>query len=81
MIRHNWSYKLLALIVSLTLWYYVNSERDPQSVKTFTVPIEVHNVANGMVAESRTPEAKVSVTGLKSVVDSIVRDDVVAWSI
>ncbi len=79
MIRHNWSYKLLALAVSLTLWFYVNSIRNPQSVKTFTVPVEVHNVSKGYVAESRTPEATVSVTGLKSVVDSIRREDVIAW--
>ena len=55
MIRHNWSYKLLALFVSLTLWYIVNSERNPQLTKQFTVPIEVHNLAKGLVAQSPHP--------------------------
>ncbi|MCE5315401.1 MAG: CdaR family protein [Armatimonadota bacterium] len=73
MIRHNLFYKLLALCVALGLWLYVNSERHPHVRKSYTVPLTLHNVAKGYAAEASQDEAAVTISGLKSVVDSIQR--------
>lgn len=78
MIRQNWKYKLLALIVALLLWGHVNSQRNPQSQKTFTVPIKVMNVARGYDAELDTAKVSVKVEGPKSAVDAIAKDDLEA---
>lgn len=79
MIRHNLLYKLLALGVALVLWTYVNAERSPQARRTFTVPIEVRNLPKGYVAEVAAGEVSVTISGLKSVVDGVRKDDVKAW--
>lgn len=76
MIRHNWKYKLLALAVALILWAHVNAERNPQSNRTFTVPIEVVGLAAGYVAEVDTPKVSVTVEGARSAVDSVAKEDI-----
>ena len=54
MIRRNLFYKLLAVGVAIVLWVYVNAERNPQSQKTLTVPMQVRNLAKGYVADLTT---------------------------
>lgn len=76
MIRQNWKYKLLALGVALILWGHVNSELNPQSQKTFTVPVRAANVAKGYIAELDTPKVSVKIEGLKTAVDAISKDDI-----
>jgi len=78
MIRHNWRYKLLALAVALIVWTYVNSERNPQSRQTFTVPVKAINPTRGYMAELETPKVSVKVEGLKTSVDSVAKEDVEA---
>jgi YbbR domain-containing protein len=76
MIRHNLGYKLMALAVALTLWFYVNSERNPQARKSFTVPIQMEHLADGYVAEPAVRDAIVMVEGLKSTVDAVGREHI-----
>lgn len=78
MIRHNWRYKLLALAVALILWNYVDSERNPQSRETFSVPVHIARVSAGYAADVLTPKVSVTIQGLKTVVDSVSVDDVKA---
>jgi len=78
MIRHNWRYKVLALAVALILWNYVNSERNPQSRQTYSVPVRVVSVAPGRTADLLTPRISVTISGLKTVVDTVSRDDIEA---
>lgn len=73
MIRHNLFYKLLALGVAVGLFLYVNAEQNPRARKTYTVPLAAGNIAKGYVAEINQDEASVTISGLKSVVDSIQR--------
>lgn len=79
MIRNNLFYKLLALGVAVGLWTYVNSEQNPRARKVITVPIEMRNLAKGYTSDPNTREANVTIEGLKTVVDSVRREDVNAW--
>ncbi len=75
MIRHNLGYKLMALVVALALWSFVNAERNPQISKPIPVPITVNNEAENYVAELDVRDAIVTVQGSKSVVDEISSED------
>lgn len=79
MIRNNWKYKLLALMVSLILWFHVNSERNPQSSRTFDVSLRTVGVARSHIAELDIPKVSVTVAGLKTTVDALTKEDVEAW--
>jgi YbbR domain-containing protein len=80
MIRQNLFWKLFALAVAIGLWSYVNAERNPQSRKTFTVPIEARNLAKGYIAEFvDTREVLVTLYGAQKIVDAIRKEDVSAW--
>lgn len=79
MIRNNWKFKLLALMVSLILWFHVNSERNPRSTRTFDVSLRSVGIARSHIAELDTPKVTVTVAGLKTAVDALAKDDVEAW--
>jgi len=79
MIRNNLPYKLLAIVVTFALWFYVNAERNPRAHKPFNVPIEVRNLANDYTAELAVGDATVTIDGLKATVDSVAREHVTAW--
>ncbi|MGC8863881.1 MAG: CdaR family protein [Armatimonadota bacterium] len=79
MITQNLFYKLLALVIAIFLWVYVNSERNPQSRKVFSVPVEVRNAARGYTVEPVPAEVSVAIEGPKSAVDTVRREDASAW--
>jgi YbbR domain-containing protein len=79
MIRHNLFYKLLALVIAAFLWVYVNAERNPQSRKVLSVPLEVRNLAKGYTAEPAVSEVSLTIEGPKSAVDAVRREDATAW--
>ena len=78
MIFHNWKYKMLAMVVSLILCLYVNSERNPHTQRTYTLQVRTVGVPRGYVAELDTLKVTVSVDGLKAIVDTLAREDVEA---
>jgi YbbR domain-containing protein len=79
MIRHNWQWKLVALCLSIFLWSYVNTQRNPKATKPFTVPIQIMNLAKGYAADLSVQDATVQIEGYKSVVDQIRQNDISAW--
>lgn len=76
--RHNLGYKLMALAIAVVLVVYVKGERNPQSSKSFTVPLEVQHVADGYAAEPQVREVIVKIQGPRTVVEGLGRADVVA---
>lgn len=78
MIRNNLFYKIFALGLALVLWTYVNSERNPQSIKTLIVPIQEINKSKAYIYELANSEARVTIQGLKTAVDSVNKEDISA---
>lgn len=81
-LTHNFGLKLLALVVSCGLWFVVNSITDPVEKKPFSnIPVEIINeemvTSEGKVYEilDGTNYVNVVVTGKRSVLDNIARDD------
>ncbi len=79
MIRNNLFYKLLALGIAVSLWGYVNGERNPQARKSFSVQIEPRHAAQGYVTELSSSHATIVIQGPKTTVDGIRVGDASAW--
>lgn len=79
MIRHNWQWKLVALILSFFLWFYVNTQRNPKASHTFNVPIQIMNLAKGYIADVAVGDATVRIEGYKALVDTVRQNDISAW--
>ncbi len=81
-LTHNFGLKLLAVVVSCGLWFVVNSITDPVEKKPFSnIPVEIINeemvTSEGKVFEilEGTNYVNVVVTGKRSVLANIARDD------
>ncbi|MFQ3550308.1 MAG: CdaR family protein [Armatimonadota bacterium] len=54
-------------------------ERNPKSEKTMIVPIRIENLDKSHIAELSVNEASVTITGDKSTIDSIRKDDIYTY--
>lgn len=80
MIRNNWLDKILSLVVAITLWTYVQAERNPQGQKIFTVNVKASSgPARGYEAELHTQQVTVTVHGAKASVETIGPQNVGAF--
>lgn len=84
-LTHNLGLKMLALIFSIGLWFVVNNITDPIGEKTFyNVPVEIINedkiADEGKVYEvlEGTDAINVKVTGKKSIISYINKEDIKA---
>ncbi len=74
-VRHNIGYRLLALLLAMLLWYFVTGQRNPIVERTFSKQVEARYLPQGMVLTSVLPEVRVTVSGLRSVVQAVSEDD------
>jgi YbbR domain-containing protein len=77
-VLNNWALKLLSLVLSLTLWFYVTSTGKTEL--TLTVPVELRNIPVGMtVVGDVTGNLEVRMQGQERVLrDSSISKKVVA---
>ncbi len=72
---HNFWLKALSLIIAVGLWFAIT--RDPVAEIAFNVPIEFHNVPEGLEISSEVlPQAQIRVSGPARVVRELVETDI-----
>lgn len=76
LVRNNIGYKLLAILLALMLWYYVAGQRDPFVNRTFLRSVEPRGLSSELVLASPLPDVRVTVRGMKSLIQNIRPDDV-----
>ena len=79
-ILKNWPLMLLSLVLSFIVWFVVIQATDPQTSKSFSIPIEFTNESiiaeRGMVVTSVGAEsASIKVSGARSVINALDEDD------
>jgi len=83
MIRQNFGYKLLALIASIFLWFYVNNFQATSDIqnhknsfsKVFTVPLRVRGISPDCVVTSMPKTVNVTVEGHAEDVNAMSGDE------
>lgn len=78
-IRYNIGYKLLAIMLALMLWYYVAGQRDPLVERTFPLPVEARGLSSEIVLTSPLPEVRVTVRGMRSIIQNLRQEDILAY--
>ena len=68
LLRRNLAMKLLALFSAIFLWLYVMNEQNPPAEVSYSVPIEVHNLASDLVVHQLPETVRIRVKGPRSAV-------------
>ncbi|MDF2572769.1 MAG: cdaR [Sporomusa sp.] len=71
--------KILAIILAVVLWLYVMNEQNPPIESSFTIPLEVRNVASTYVVVDAPDTVKVKVRGPRSIVAGVLNRDLKAY--
>ncbi len=75
LLTKHWMLKLLALIIGVSLWYFVVGE--DQVDITITLPIEVHNLpANLVIANQYKKDIEVAIRGPRRIIQDVRRQNV-----
>ena len=68
LLRRNLAMKLLALFSAIFLWLYVMNEQNPPAEVSYSVPVEVHNLASDLVVHQLPETVRIRVKGPRSAV-------------
>ena len=79
MIRENFWYKLFALLAAIGLWVYINSERNPGTSASVSVPLEVRNRIAAVEIGGLPEHVSVVLSGPKQQVETVEPDQVHAY--
>ncbi|MBC7347384.1 MAG: hypothetical protein H5U00_08015 [Clostridia bacterium] len=77
--RQDWTYKVIAVVLSFALWLYVSEERHPVSDNVVHVPLETRGLAAGLVVAEKPAEVAVRVQGARQVVGRLTPRDLQAF--
>ncbi|TDA66961.1 MAG: hypothetical protein D9V47_11630 [Clostridia bacterium] len=61
--RNDLVYKIIAVLLALALWFYVNDEKNPRAEDIYRVPLEVEGLPGGLVVADKPQEVEVRVQG------------------
>jgi YbbR domain-containing protein len=80
LIRRNFDLKLAAVVIAVVLWFTFNYLTSSQAYsKTLEIPLALHNVAAGLVAQSGIEGVTVELTGPRSALERLVPGDFAAF--
>lgn len=76
--QKDWFLKVLALCLAVMLWFYAESEQNPNVSRNFDVPVQVINLADNYVVDDANKTVRVNVRGKSTDLSSMRREDIVA---
>lgn len=74
----DWGTKLLALLISLALWYGVTGQRKPTTIRVPRVPLNFRLPGDTEISNEPRTEVEITLTGNKRALDAINVRDLVA---
>ncbi|MGI6677727.1 MAG: YbbR-like domain-containing protein [Dehalobacterium sp.] len=76
---NNLPYKIIAFILALLLWLYVNHQENPTTEQIFTVPLEVRGLEHNLTISERPTFVKVRLQGQRRNLDEVTPRDIQAF--
>lgn len=77
--RNNLTAKILAIILAVILWLYVMNEQNPPIEASFTIPLEVKNLAEGYQVIDAPETVRIKVRGPRSIIAGVTAKDLQAY--
>jgi YbbR domain-containing protein len=74
----DWGTKLLALLISLVLWYGVTGQRKPTTIRVPRVPLNFRLPSNMEISNEPRADVEITLTGSKRALDTLNVRDLVA---
>lgn len=74
----DWGTKLLALLISLALWYGVTGQRKPTTIRVPRVPLNFRLPGNLEISNEPRADVEITLTGSKRALDTLNVRDLVA---
>ncbi|MBR2783776.1 MAG: hypothetical protein IKD93_06255 [Firmicutes bacterium] len=75
----NNGFKVLAVILALLLWGYVTVTQNPLTEATFSVPVEIRNLASDLAQPDTNYQVQVRVQGTAGVIEDLSSYDIAAY--
>lgn len=85
-IKENWPFKLISLIFTIALWYYVVSETNPNIKKDYkSIPVmykneDVLKKKNLTIVDPIDPVVNITLEGKRNVISRVSRDDILVYA-
>jgi len=72
----NLSYRIISLLIAVTLWLWVTTESNPTQEKVLEVPLETENLAENLMVAEIPDSIKVRIEGRENILEDITSRDI-----
>lgn len=77
--RTNLTYRIISILLALTLWLWVTMEKNPTMEKVLEIPLETRNLSQELMVAEQPDSITVRVEGPKNVMEDLTSRDVRAF--
>lgn len=76
--KQNLSYRIISLLIAVSLWMWVTTERNPTQEKVLQVPLETKNLAEEFMIAEKPDSIKIRIEGRTNIIEDITTRDLSA---
>lgn len=77
--KRNWIAKILSLLAAIVMWFFIMRDQNPVMEVTYTVPVQVQNLASNYIVEDAPPFVRVTLSGPRDTIISMKNDVLKAY--
>lgn len=78
-LKRNWPAKILSLLAAIVMWFFIMRDQNPVMEVSYTVPVQVQNLAANYIIEDAPQYVRVTLSGPRDTIINLKSDNLKAY--
>lgn len=78
-LKRNWPAKILSLLAAIVMWFFIMRDQNPVMEVSYTVPVQVQNLASNYIIEDTPQFVRVTLSGPRDTIINLKSENLKAY--
>lgn len=78
-LKRNWPAKILSLLAAIVMWFFIMRDQNPVMEVSYTVPVQVQNLAANYIIEDAPQYVRVTLSGPRDTIINLKSENLKAY--
>jgi len=78
-LKRNWPAKILSLLAAIVMWFFIMRDQNPVMEVSYTVPVQVQNLASNYIIEDAPQYVRVTLSGPRDTIINLKSENLKAY--
>ena len=78
-LKRNWPAKILSLLAAIVMWFFIMRDQNPVMEVSYTVPVQVQNLAANYIIEDAPQYVRVTLSGSRDTIINLKSENLKAY--